>query len=295
MLLRTALKRRREITTRARPVLFDHKPVEQLTDDDLRSLIGVRENEHIEFKLIYNLFGNDAQSTSAEKYELLKDIASMANAGGGYIFVGIRANDKSIAVKFESLGVHILERLKQSILALCVEHIEERISGLEVKDRIVGGHNLIVIRVPSSPQIPHMVKFLNNTHFTKRYQDGKREMSFAEIRFNFNNDMTARSLVSIEQLLLSRGARPATKAEGTDYFADSRLSEKRDGREPMNIVLDEFIKAHDHPAYYIAIGPRHPKSQQLDLKSKELREFLQTISQHERPRGWNMGRVQRDG
>ncbi len=271
-------------------MLFEHKPVEQLTESDLQGLIGLKENEHIEFKVIYSLFGSDTKAIDEEKFELLKDIASMANAGGGYIFIGIRANDKSIAVKFESIEKD-LERLKQTILALCVEHIEERLSGFEVKDCMVDGASLLVIRVPNSQKIPHMVKFRNNTHFSKRYQDGKREMSFLEIRNSFNNDLGERRLASIEQHL-RKFSNPGLQI--TDHFIDNELNELPDGRAVANASLAEFVKNHPAPAFYIGIGPRHPKPNQLDLASKEIDKFLQFVSSEDRNYGWNVKNVSRE-
>ncbi|HEY9777602.1 MAG TPA: ATP-binding protein [Planktothrix sp.] len=271
-------------------MLFDHRPIEQLTDEELRSLIGRRENEHIEFKVIYNLSGADSPALNEEKYELLKDVASMANAGGGYIFVGVRANEKSIAVKFESIENKIVERLKQSISALCVDHIEERISGLEVKDRSIEGATIIVIRIPNSVRIPHMVKFLNNTHFARRYQEGKREMSFAEIRFSFSSDQTERRLASIEQLLL-RGVSKAPT--GTDCFSDNSLNELADGKALANSAVEDFVKRHDEPALYIGVVPRHPIPTLIDLSNKLVSDFLQAYTNEDRELGWNMQIVSR--
>jgi len=273
-------------------LIFNHRPVEQLAESDLLGLIGLRENEHIEFKVTYNLFGADAKTVEEEKYELLKDIASLANAGGGYIFVGVRADKNSVAVKFESIPDRDLERMKQSILALCVDHIEERITGLEVKHQVVSGSNLVVIRVPSSTRIPHMIKFKNNTHFTSRYQDGKREMTLAEIRNDFNNDITGRRLHSIETLLNGFKMQKHNSMT-TDIFADDRLNESTDGKFVAQASLDEFKQSQPLPSLYLGIGPVETNSKNLELTSSDMNSFLRSSSSADRTLGWNMELVPR--
>lgn len=55
-------------------MLFQHKTVEELTEDDLRSLIGQKENEYLEFKTTYPLFVSDAKEVDKQSLEVLKDM-----------------------------------------------------------------------------------------------------------------------------------------------------------------------------------------------------------------------------
>ncbi len=90
-------------------MIFDHRPIEQITEDDLRRLIGQKEGEHVEFKVSYNLVGSDKNAINVEKYEVLKDVVSLANSGGGYIFIGVRDDGKGTAVRFESIDRELLQ------------------------------------------------------------------------------------------------------------------------------------------------------------------------------------------
>lgn len=274
-------------------MLFDHKPVEQITEDEFRTIIGAKEDEHTEFKGDYNkLFHSDDKVVKQEQYELLKDIASMANSGGGYIFIGVRTNNDSVAIKFDSVDSSTLAKLKQIILDLSVQHIEERIAGLEVKKRIVDGSELLVIRIPNSVRIPHMVKFSNNTHFAKRYQDGKREMTFAEIRTLFNNDFAERRLTSIEQLL-KKITQKNPEVSATDFFAEHSISELSDGKDVSNEALSTFLQQNLTPAFYIGAGPRHTQSTKISLSDEKTKKFLWSESREDRYKGWNMSIVPR--
>lgn len=271
-------------------MLFEHKTVEKLTEDDLRSLIGQRENEYLEFKTTYPLlFVSDSKKVEKESLEVLKDIASMANSGGGYIVIGLKGNDQSKAERFQSLGDD-QPRMTQKILDLCVQHIEERISGLEVKPCEVDGAKIIVIRVPTSSRIPHMVKFQNGTHFLKRYQDGKREMTFVEIRNSFNNDLTERKLSTIEHLL--RRDQPSQQ-NIVDFYSDTTLNELSDGKDVANSLLSEFMQRHPERSFFLCAGPRHVNAKQLNLQSQSVTDFLRVPAATDRNSGWNMRLVDR--
>ena len=42
-------------------------------------------------------------------------------------------------------------------------HLDPRIDGLDIRERVVNGHALVIIRVPLSPAVPHMVTFQRGT------------------------------------------------------------------------------------------------------------------------------------
>src|SRR5208283_1400869 len=91
--------------------------------------------------------------------------------------------------------------IKKSVSSLCQDHISERIDGLEVVERAVKGHPLVIVRVPESERIPHMVTLGERTDFWFRYHDGKRSMRIGEIKEGFAKDMVAKRLSSVESLL----------------------------------------------------------------------------------------------
>lgn len=159
-------------------MIFDHKSVHEITDEEIEALVRnhVHERQHLEFKATVNL------RTDEEKHELLKDVASLANGGGGYLIIGIRDDSRGRAQTYAS-GLKLDgERVKRTVMNLCSTYISERIQGLEVLSRKVKSHPIVIVRVPSSYETPHMVTFNGTTGFYNRYHDGKRSMTIGEIR-----------------------------------------------------------------------------------------------------------------
>jgi len=163
-------------------MIFDHKSVHEITDEEIDALVRnhVQERQHLEFKATVNLRTDD------EKHELLKDVASMANGGGGYLVIGMRDDGKGKAQTYASDLKLDGERVKRSMTNLCHTYISQRIQGLEVQSRIVKSHPVVIVRVPASDDAPHMVTFNETTGFYNRYSDGKRSMTVDEIRDAFS-------------------------------------------------------------------------------------------------------------
>lgn len=95
-------------------MIFDGKSLEQITDNEIRALVVDRigEKQHLEFKATVNYKNND------EKLELLRDIVSLANGGGGYLIVGIGEDGNGRAVKFEENLLKEPESIKMAITIL---------------------------------------------------------------------------------------------------------------------------------------------------------------------------------
>jgi hypothetical protein len=157
-------------------VIFNGKPINEITDDEIARLVAEHfaERQHLELKLTVN------HRDDAERLEVLLDVSSLANGGGGYLIVGIRDDGRGRAQRFEKPGD--TRQIAQSIYDLSMRWIDERIAGLEVHERNVQGNALVIVRAPVSARTPHMVTFGDKTFFYSRYETGKRAMTLAEIR-----------------------------------------------------------------------------------------------------------------
>lgn len=62
-------------------LIFDHKMLAEITNQEIEELVAehIQENQNLEFKLTLNY------KYEPERFETLCDIASLANAGGGYL------------------------------------------------------------------------------------------------------------------------------------------------------------------------------------------------------------------
>jgi len=166
----------------ARPTsrIFGDKPLADVSDDELRALVSKRvaERQYLDFKLEFDRKVRDAEP------KLLRHVASFANGGGGYLVLGVRDDGHGRALRFEGLRGDV-ESIVKSVRSLCLKYVDPRVSGLEVGHRTVDGHAVVLVRVPRSARVPHMMTYNDATEFWSRYQDGKAQMTREEIREAF--------------------------------------------------------------------------------------------------------------
>jgi len=153
------------------------KSFNSITGADIQNLIAIKykERQRMEYKKeIY-------KHTDKEKREMLRDISSIANAYGGYLIIGVEADEDGIPIK--PFNINNAEKERDSIEKSCLSSIESHIKGLKCKTiKIDSGENIIVIFIPRSLKKPHMVTFLGLNQFWIRQNDKKLPMSVEEIR-----------------------------------------------------------------------------------------------------------------
>ncbi len=182
--------------------MFDDRSIDAITDDELHDLVtgAVSEQQRIEFKSTLRL-SSEKQQADKEKLELLLDVTSMANGGGGYIIFGVKDDGRGRTAGYFGLSLADAKKIENIIEELSVVHISERIEGLEVRLRTLNLEHLVIVRLPASSKTPHMVTFNGSTIFQTRHDDSKRKMTIGEIRSAFNDDLFGRRLSRVEQEL----------------------------------------------------------------------------------------------
>ncbi len=271
-------------------MIFEGRSIDEIPDVELERLVAehICERRYLEFKVTVNY------QSDQDRLEVLRDIVSMTNSGGGYLIIGIRDDGRGRAQKYEPTMVGDLDKIRQAILALCLQHISERIDELEIRPRMVNGNPLLVIRVPFSARIPHMVTFQNRTDFYTRYEDGKREMTLSEIREIFNQDLVARRLSRVEEQL---GNLTASQEEQRHR---AELSEKlksgvyprflsiNNGNTLAGVTMQQFVEEiGEKPFFRVAITPEKPHGQYFDVESEDVRKLFASPP-GSRSAGWNM-------
>lgn len=163
------------------------KPLAQINQVDVCSLIesGVPEGRLIDYKR--DLPG----STDGEKKEFLFDVSSFANSSGGHLVYGV-VEEGGIPTQIVGSTVADtdaeIRRLEGSIL----ESIEPRIPGFELRFVEIGdGKYVLVIHVPKSWLMPHMVTFKGTNKFYARNSAGKYPLDVGELRSLFSASETA--------------------------------------------------------------------------------------------------------
>ena len=270
-------------------MIFDGKPIDDIPDEEIDILVSehMSERQHLEFKATLN------HQDDSDKLELLRDIASMANAGGGYIVIGIYDDGSGRAQTYATNLVGDGQRIKQAIMSLCLDHISDRIDGLEIRLREVKGNPLVIVRIPTSTRIPHMVTFRHHTDFYTRYEDGKREMTVSEIKEAFNQDLVARRLESIEtQLHTTLTTQSMQHPEGRrgeiQEAIAPRFLEIRNGKVLADETFNRFVEeVGDQPFFRIAVTSVEPTVDLIDVDSQLVRTLLDNPP-GSRHAGWNM-------
>jgi hypothetical protein len=163
------------------------KPIEEINEADLTSLIdaGTPELKTLDYKVSL------PRNPDEDRKEFLADISSFANAAGGHLIYGMRAD---AGVPVELLGVDdegdgAILQLESSIR----DGIDPRIAGIHsTAIKLANSRTAIVIRIPKSFSSPHMVRFKNASRFYSRASNGKYQLDVHEIRAAFlGSEMTA--------------------------------------------------------------------------------------------------------
>ena len=134
-------------------MVFGHRSISGISNFELKLLIGKEENQWLEFKLhAYHHSTNN----QVDIRKICTDITAMANAEGGYIFIGVKEQTGKAE---ELVGVIDPDTLVDSIIHLCLPNIYPPIPEVEVEPRVVewGGKEitLVIIHIPRSDEYPH--------------------------------------------------------------------------------------------------------------------------------------------
>jgi hypothetical protein len=180
-------------------MIFRGKRLSDLQVEDLQRLVNdqVQERDTVEYKR--DMYGN----SDAEKREMLKDITSMANHRGGHLLIGIDENDEGIPTNV--VGIEPDNHVER-ITSCCLDNIDKRIMGWEMRDIPLGndGRVVIVISIPESINAPHMVTHTGLNQFWKRHGRQKDKMTIDEIGGAFDKRLSNRN--RLDRFLFTRKA-----------------------------------------------------------------------------------------
>ena len=272
-------------------MIFEGRSLSEVSDDEIANLVDdhVSERQHLEFKATFSYRDDGA------RLELLRDIVSMANGGGGYLVFGVRDDGHGRAQAFvESDLMAKSDSMIQSIRGLCHDHIADRIEGIEVRNRSVKGNTVIIVRIPVSARRPHMVTLGGRTDFWIRIEDGKRQMSLAEIREAFLNEPIRLRLDKIEAGLLDLAQtltydrRKKELGEASTEVSDALLRAD-DGSLLANVMRERFEQEVGRtPFLWLGATPVAPRPSLIPVDQAEIGSLLSAPPESRRD-GWNMG------
>ena len=158
-----------------------YRPISDISEQELTGLIGNQEeNLWIEFKR--QEYRRDADDNEKHKREICKDVTAMANAEGGYIFIGIQ-EEHGIAQGFFTADKP--DEIVSDVSNVCRQSIEPAIQHLDVKTRSFEWNGkevtLVIIHIPPSEMRPHGFKWKGSINFVRRYKDHTTEYPMSEL------------------------------------------------------------------------------------------------------------------
>ena len=167
-----------------------HKPIEDITVDDLDALIDeqVRENEQLEFmRTLSSKKGDDRWLVDQKdvgnhaKTCIVEEVVAFANAYGGVLLVGIDESNDGLDAATAIYKLPKCEKLANRFKLIFRDCVEPELPNLEIRgintEREAG---VLIIRVGRSRLAPHRVTI--NKKCTVRRQDRCQELSMMEIQ-----------------------------------------------------------------------------------------------------------------
>ena len=255
-------------------MIFDNRRISEIASQELIGLIGNQEeNLWIDFK--QQDYHKDSTDPDKHQREICKDVTAMANAEGGYIFIGIREENK-IAQDF--FHVDNAARIAQSINAICLQYIDPRIPNLEVEPYSLTWQNrdieLVIIHIQDSGMQPHSFKWKSSTNFVKRYEDVIREFPVSELIQGLLISYNPPIMSQIERQLTSilRGTQRERRNSISAQDDALDVDEESELVHLMDLRFREVIS--DQPYYRIFAAPKELNREAVDTGSENIRNIL---------------------
>lgn len=159
------------------------------TFKDIQDLVenGTPESKFLDYKREAKVSGRE------ESKDFLYDIASFANAEGGLIIYGVteRKDEQghNTGTPEEIIGIEgNVDMLIQAMESLIQSCIEPSIPGLSINSLSDGIRNVLIIGIPKTFGIPHMVTYNKTNKFYRRGNSGKYLPNVLEINDMFLNN-----------------------------------------------------------------------------------------------------------
>lgn len=240
-----------------------NKPISQLTEEDIKTLVDNHERESSILEYKQEIYGTDH-----EKKEISKDVSAMANAEGGYLIIGIQETDgqaSSITGTSKVIGRQPVEVWIENVL---IANVRPKIS-INPKVIVLTSNPdrvLVVIHVPQSPRRPHMVIAEGRNAYYTRHNYQATYADEHEVRSMFSESKIIGE--EMEKFLASRNLNNPL----ADNFGITPLSEKL----PKSLRrIDELLKKNytGNPIVLFSVCPRYLE-ERIDIASDDFKEWL---------------------
>jgi hypothetical protein len=187
--------------------LLDGK-IEDITLETLRQLIEdkVPEGKALDYKR------DRIGYKDSEKKEFLQDVSSFANTNGGHMIIGMDEGDeeeRGFPTSIVGFEVKSIDEEKGRLENIIRDGLEPRLNGVTIRPLPLNSSSsdliAVIIRIPKSFNLPHMVKYQGHHTFYSRNSSGKYPLDVSELRNLFGlHDSLAQQIKNFRVERLSR-------------------------------------------------------------------------------------------
>ncbi|MCX6557424.1 MAG: ATP-binding protein [Candidatus Aminicenantes bacterium] len=264
-------------------MIFNNKPTSEFQPQDIEDLISsqIQENQFLDFKAIP--YKHDDDGT----YELIKDFCGLANAMGGYVFIGIAEDGERRAANINEVPNPEAER--KSIIDRCLERIEPRLPRIDISCIQVRGKTILVCHIEESHLKPHLGRPKKEQHFFwRRYEDVNKLMSYSDIQEEFQRDLIFSRINEIKRHIESQDKQSLIIKEKKELLEDGRIFEIQT-EEIWNEYTDKnFLDAIGTNPFYRLTSTFLPVNGVQLINAKHEIESLMQSAPQLRQNGWDV-------
>ena len=167
-------------------MIFDLKPLREITPGDLQAVVNTGLAEHFRLEYKSALYQNNDRG----RKEFLLDTCIFANSQGGVLLLGImdtrdeRGQATGIPDPDAQLGLEVAnpELVLQSYDARIVECIEDRLRIESHAIPVAENRFVLAFRVPNSTIKPHCVRIQGHVYFPVRRERARNDLDIREIK-----------------------------------------------------------------------------------------------------------------
>jgi len=249
------------------------KRVDNLTFEDLQALVDNEEPESVTLE-----YKREIDRSAGGKKELARYVSAMANSQGGYLLLGIDEQEHRpiIPERFvdRTPDQHKVEEWLDQVLN---SNIQQRVN-VHIRPIPVAGRPeecVVVMQVPPSPRVPHMVTAQNDNRYYVRHNFEVLPAEEYEVRDMFERGRRMRG--EVEEYLRKRG-----------YFEpddDANFGVNKLTRQLGMAYFDETSQPVVEPAHTTVSLVACPTvlEERIDTASDEFGHWLDPTKRHYYP------------
>jgi hypothetical protein len=246
------------------------RPVTELTFDDIQVLVDNQEPESVTLE-----YKREIDTSARGKKELAKDVSAMANSQGGLLIIGLDEQDHRPKIPDHFVGrmlgqQKVEEWLDQVLNSNVQQRVNVRIKPVPVPGK--PGKCVVVVHVPPSPSVPHMVTAQNDNRYYVRHNCEVLPAEEYEIRDMFERGRRMRG--EVEQYLRKHGF---FEPDDDANFCGNKLT-RRLGMAYFDETSQPVVEpAHTTVAF---VGCPTVLQDRIDTASDEFRRWLDPTKRH---------------